>query len=58
MSFVGFFNTPIVTPVGIIIGTTYDGKPHFVGNGTTIYSFASCNTPNYGGSKYSKYNKK
>ena len=57
MSFVGFFNTPIVTSVGIIVGTTYDGRPQFVGNGLSIYSFASSNTQNYGDSKYSKYNK-
>jgi hypothetical protein len=57
MSFVGFFNTPIVTSAGIIVGTTYDGAPQFVGNGTSIYSFSSFSTPNYGGSKYSKHNK-
>ena len=56
MSFVGFFNTPIVTSAGIIVGTTYNGTPQFVGNGTSIYTFASCNTPNYGDSKYSKHN--
>ena len=57
MSFVGFFNTPIVTSAGIIVGTTYNGTPQFVGNGATIYSFACSNTQNYSDSKYSKYNK-
>ena len=43
MSYMSYFPDPIVTSRGIIVGSTFDGKPYFAGNFHSITQIPSCN---------------